>query len=131
MTTPLLDRDLVRSLMREAEAALGKVAQSSGLLVKKVGATYGAGEVNLRVRFVLGGSAGEADRETRFAAVCRFYGLKPEQYGSTVEVGGEAYRIVGINRRSRTYPIEAERQRDGKAMRLPAWAVQPAAPVIP
>lgn len=42
--------------------------------------------------------------------VCVRYGLKPEHFGETIDLGfGRSYKLVGIKSRNRKYPIIGEK----------------------
>jgi len=49
---------------------------------------------------------------------CGRYGLKPEHFGQTIDLGfGRKYKLVGIKSRNRKYPILAQKD-DGKRYKL-------------
>jgi hypothetical protein len=59
------------------------------------------------------------------------FGLKPEDFGRTFSFRGSDYRVTGIAPRGASYPVLAERVRDGRGFKFPASAVRASAPLTP
>lgn len=116
-----INRQTGRVIVSGAMEKLAAFAEELGLSVEQEGRwTYDhSGDwMTLKVKFVAGGDEGREELAKRdFALACWRYGLKESDYGATFTSGGKTYRIIGINTRSRRYPIECEEVGTGKKIR--------------
>jgi hypothetical protein len=104
-----MDRNKVKEISADVEAALQAVATKHGLTVSVRGGVFTQGSFKPRVEF----KTGDADR-AEFEQYARAFGLTPEMFGKTFAApGGARYRIAGLRLNSRKRPVLVQRL-DGK-----------------
>lgn len=120
MTT--LTRTTARSIQTEALAALKAVAEKYGMVVTPKTGSIGMAEVTLKFAFTV--TAAETGVPANFASRAKTLGLPEDCYGKTFKVGRIEYRISDINLNAPTYPVLAERVRDGRRFKFGSATVK-------
>jgi hypothetical protein len=116
-----------------------EVAESINAAVKAVGEEFGLNFDRARwsynpreCRFTLNASIQKLNGKTYDAGheewnrECFFLNLKESDFGREFAVNGNRYKITGVNRRSRKYPVLATQTRTGKVYQWSAAQVKDA-----
>ena len=116
-----INRKNIRTIEKDALAALEAVAAKHGLAINVVGGSFDATVYKCRLSFAVKGDNGiPAD----FARNAVRLGLPADCFVKTFTTfGGKSYRITGLNLRRRKYPVSAERVQDGKNFKFPVSQV--------
>jgi hypothetical protein len=114
-----ITKDFCKLLNVEIAAAMAAIAEKHALTVENRGGTYDATTFTPRIKF----STTDAGATTwnRWA---RLFDLPDDLVGKILRYGGDRYRITGLNPDAPKYPINVEREPDGKKMRFtvdPVW----------
>ena len=102
-----------RVVMDAAKAALDKVAADFGLTVQIKPGRFTPASYAPSFTFLTVADNGIPATFTRDAPLI---GMKPEDYGRTVIVGGTTYRITGVNLKKWRYPIQSVNVQTGRTM---------------
>jgi len=120
----------VRELMAEVKKALEPVAERYGLTLDRKGRSFYRDKVPVMFELLVtkedeNGVAldGKAQEFKRHASLM---GMKASDLGREFTYAGKVYRITGMNRRAKKYPILAEDVRQGKSYKFPADFVREA-----
>lgn len=136
MAIKSFDRDTLRTLSAEIEAALQAVARKNGVSLKVGRGQFSPQNFTLKVEGSLLEDGGEAVTKEKndFNRYATTFGLKPEDLGRRFVFRGQPYGIVGLKLSSRKYPILGK-SRSGKVYKFQAEDVRLAlagnAPVSP
>jgi hypothetical protein len=123
-----IDRAACAEISAAAITALQEVATRYGLAVRLDGGRFSPDRYNMKVEFAPMTVTATSDATAipaSFAADAVKLGLSADCFGGefTSETG-ERYRITGIKRRNRKYPVIALRLKDSKSFKLPVYTVQ-------
>jgi hypothetical protein len=109
------NRDAVRDLHHRLQETLDRFAQENGLKAIVGSSSFTPYNICFKVEVAVVTQQGDAltrEAETFFHhAAC--FGLAREDLGKTFQYGGHAYKIIGLNTRSRKAPVLATDE-DGK-----------------
>ena len=120
----MMDKSKAAILRQRLITTLGASPLGSEFEVDILGGRFNTREVTFRVRIAEKPVAGGKSREQEeFEAYARLFGLKPEDWGRTFEVGDVAYKIVGLRLKARKAPIIVERADNGKLYAMMAEGV--------
>ncbi len=128
MKVESLNNDSVKDIIAECQLALQAVADKFGLELKRKGCRYG--QMDMPVPFTLQCTTTDKDGNTidkdgqEFKDWATIYGLDPSDLGKTFKSGTASYKIVGLKRRNRKYPIVAKNLRNGKTYKFPTSFVK-------
>jgi hypothetical protein len=128
------DKSNLRTLRADIDAAFAALSQKHGVSLSIGTIRYDptGNEAHTKLTMVAMGDANTAADPRAVAAVkmqsdfklyASSYGLKPEQYGTTIKHGRESYKLVGFSPRSTRFPILASRLSDGKTFKLPESSI--------
>lgn len=112
----------VRALMAEIENALKPIAEKHGLLLDQKGRTFHRDAVPVMFQLTVpkmdeNGTTLDAKAQA-FQRDAHLVGLDPDALYRGLLIGGEKYRITGLNLRAKQFPVLAERIHDGKRFKL-------------
>ena len=127
MTTSF-DKSNVRQILAECEVALNAVAIKHSCKLQRKSCSYSATELPVAFKLVTtatdsDGNVVTADSES-FKALADMYGFKSEDLGREFMSNGTRFRITGLRRRRRKFPICGVRVSDGKGFKFPAEQVK-------
>lgn len=110
-----LDRNVVRMINAEIEAALQQVSQKYGIEIDLGNSRFTNANCDLKVKYSVKTSDGmvmtrEAEDYNRYAKMRGF----TKMLGDLITVGGNTYEIAGMKPRSTKYPILAKCTTTGK-----------------
>jgi hypothetical protein len=112
-----LDRDTVRAIMAEIEAAVQKVAQKHGLTVKASGASFKSSEMTPKLKLFAVNADGVSSEVTSAARDFEVWGsikgLQPAWLNKTFVAGRSEYKVVGFDKKRPKNCIILERLSDG------------------
>lgn len=115
-----IERNTLTMLSTEVEAALKDLGDKYGIDLRYNGGNYGGStgmiKVNLSVRDTGTGQSGD---QAMFNAYASFVGISKEAFGKNFTYKGDTFKITGLRPNAPTYPIRAERIRDGKTYCFP------------
>jgi hypothetical protein len=120
-----LDREKVRVIRKDIEAALLEVATKHGLESKPFSVQFTPNSIKARIEMtaVLMGTGGVnlASKEAlNYERVGKHYGLEPNRLGVVFRYNGNDYRFLGLTASRPKYPIDAMDIRSGKRFKMPA-----------
>jgi hypothetical protein len=115
-----MDRQTVKTLRDRIQKVLDD-AKIEGFSVKVGNATFGETSAVFKVGVATIGDNGVVqDRKSEnFKQLAGLYGLKLEDLGKSFDWGHKSYTIIGLNPKSRRFPILAKRNDDGKVFKFP------------
>jgi hypothetical protein len=111
-----VDSKEAKQVMAETRKALQAVAEAHGLEIGKVGASFGVGEIKLRVAMAEPGESAEA-RAVR--EIGHLYGLDASDLGRKFSWGQNDFEFVGLRPSAPKWPILAKKVEDGRLYKLP------------
>lgn len=120
------NRTTARTLSAATLVALQAVASEHGLIVSVGSARYSDARVSIKVEFaatVAADGEGTPGAPADFARDAAAVGLDDHAFGREFVYGGESYRVTGIKRSRRKYPVTAVRVSDGREYKFPATVV--------
>ena len=109
MKVERFDREVVRRLNEELKARLASYGAEVGLTVLVDGIKFHATEAKVRLTMKVGTDQSEIER-AEWERECIFVGMKRTDLGRSCTVQGKQLKIVGVQRRSRKYPIIVQDQ---------------------
>lgn len=121
-----ITKELLREMRDDIDRALEEIGRQYGVVFKAGNARFTSSVATFKLEAATIDAEGsvvtkEADD---FKMMAVMYGLKPEDLGREFWIGSRKYKLVGLKRSARAYPILAER--DGQRFKLPAEAVRSA-----
>lgn len=113
-----LDKNAVLALQNDIVAALQTVAAKHGVAIKAGNGTFSGTNATLKLEISVKDANGAVvTKEAQmFKSAAILYGFKPEDLGRTFVVRGKTFTIVGLDRKSHTYPLLATS--NGKTMKF-------------
>lgn len=128
MKTTTIDRELLKLIRPEIDAALKAVADKFGISIKAGKAAFSAMNATFKLELAVISENGDVvnkDAE-RFDKYAHLVGLLPEHRGAQVQLGAASYKITGLKSViDGKFPIIAQRT-DGKSFCLSVSAVKSA-----
>ena len=114
-----MNREIVREIMTDAQAALNEVAKKYHLAAGNVRASFTDTSVKLTVEVSDVGAGGVVlSREAlELQKYAEMFGLPKDAYGKEFVDAGHKYKLVGLASRRSRFPVIAERD-DGKKYKL-------------
>lgn len=100
-------RDQARTISKEIEQAIQPILQNYGLSAMVEKTIYGT-EYGCKIKGMK--TNGKSVRQAEFEKHCYLYGLKPEDFGKTVEISGKSFQIAGLKLSAKKYPILLSRE---------------------
>lgn len=91
----------------DVKEALKSVEEKYGVEIECGNITYSEDRFDLKIKAV---KAGVDIRKIEFERLCYRHGLKPEDYGREFIYEGNTYKITGINKNAKTYPIITKKE---------------------
>ena len=115
-----INRQTCRAIYMAVEERLEDYAKENGLAIKVNGGSYSDSNFKCSIEFAIVNENGEAEtiEAQSFKANAGHIGMKPEDLGREFMVSDTIYQIKGYKRRSKKYPIVAERVVDGRAFKF-------------
>jgi hypothetical protein len=118
------DRANLKVLSMDINETLQAVGKKYGISIKTNGGTFDHISFRLKVECsVMQDGNVISKEETCFKQYASMYGMKPEDLGKNIIVGGKAYKVIGLRPSARRFPILAKRY-DGKRFCLPLSSVK-------
>ena len=121
----IITQEQVRELRQQLQVVLDEFAAANGLRAIVTGGSYTLNNVAYKLELAVVEEDGEAI--TRGAEHFQFYassfGLSPQYLGKTFVYEGKTMKVVGLNRRSRSYPIMVD-DTDGKHYKFSAESIK-------
>jgi hypothetical protein len=119
------NKEKVRAISNEIEAAVQVVAQAHGIVIKRGAASYTDSNFSLALKISTIGEGGVVQSQERldFLSMAHFYGLKAEDIDQEFNYAGDRYKVVGLKRKSTKFPILVEKIATGKRFKFPEAAV--------
>jgi len=101
------DKVTVRLVREKMDAALQAVAKEFGISIRCGSGRYTATNVSMKVELSVISDGGEVETKEMadFKRYAEFYGLKPEDLGTTFSYRGDPVKIIGAKPSCRKYPI--------------------------
>jgi hypothetical protein len=114
-----MEKQAVKDLREKIQKVLND-AKIEGFVLKVGNATYGETSAMFKLEASKIGDNDEVqDRSAEnFKRMALLYGLNPEDLGKTFTTAQQTYTIVGLNPKSRKFPVIAKRS-DGKTFKFP------------
>ena len=107
-----MDKATIEQTRTDLEADLEAFFAKRGMSVKVGRISYS--DTNFTTKLSVDvGSKDDAER-AHFDRTARFFGLKPDHYGSIFTANGEKFRLIDFNLGAKKYPIVAERVSNSK-----------------
>lgn len=118
-----IDRQACKLIRATAETLLKPFATKEGLSVVGGNCSYTQNRCTLKLEFTLLDKSGKVVDVARqeYINFAESYGLKPEWLDRVLVLQGRPFKIVGLNMRSRKYPVVAESR--GKRYKLTVASV--------
>lgn len=119
-----MDRNQVREMRQEVEAALKPVCDKYKVAVTVNGGTFDLSSVTYKLELsdIQDGQVLSTARRD-FTNYAYSVGLKPEDLDKKFRFKRSVYTIIGLNLNSRKYPIDVKRE-DGKIFKMTALTVK-------
>jgi hypothetical protein len=120
-----MDREKVRELRGQLEAALAPLAERTGLAIRVGNASYMGTCATFKLEVAEKSADGTTlDKEAAcLSQMGEHYGLPKDALGKEFHFRGHAYKATGLNPNSHKFPLLATRLSDGKAFKVPASAM--------
>lgn len=101
------DKHIAGAFAQEARLALAALAEKHGVTIEYRGGKYEATSFEFKMRAVVKPTDGSipGPEAAAFRVNATFYGLRPEDLGKSVVLGGIPMVITGLNTRSHKMPI--------------------------
>jgi hypothetical protein len=105
----MMNKELVRTIRDDVNAALAEVGRKHGLSIHAGNATFdnNAATFKLVCSTVADGGRLMTPQASAYERVAGFYGFVP--LFSTIHIGADEYTVVGYNSRKRSNPVLVER----------------------
>lgn len=100
-----INRDNIRQLRDEMNAALNLVLKKHGVTAVVGNASFTPGDVTFKVKVSVGSADDAAKRE--WDRYCVMFGLTPDLFGKKFVSRGTEFTITGIAKKGRDYPVLA------------------------
>ena len=123
----MITREFVRDVRKRIEEALAPLGQELKVRMILGGGTFTSSNATFRLEVAAVDKTGQAlTREAEeFRHFATGFGLQPGDLGREFSYLGHRYTITGLNRRSRRFPILADRK-DGRKTKFTDAAVRSA-----
>lgn len=127
-----LDREALRAIVADINAALAPVAAKHGIALNVGRSVFTASSATIKVEAAVRGAGADADASARDLKAAQDWegwhsilGLQKEWLGKSFVRSADkgAWRIVGILPNSRKYPVLVHNAEQGKYMRFPAESI--------
>ena len=102
-----IDRDLLKNLRNEINAALVDVATKHGITVNCGNATYNTNQATFKldIRAVAEDGKVYDPKASAFIKFATAYGMEPEDLNTTFTTNGDTFEVVGLDTKRSKYPI--------------------------
>jgi hypothetical protein len=118
-----IEREKLKALRGDMELALKDVGNKYGINFDVGRMLYTEDTIKVNVEGASTSTPGTTVIEKDFIKSCQLYGFKRTDLGRTFHSNDSVYRIKGIKKRNRKYPVIAERVIDGKSFKFPCSVV--------
>lgn len=112
-------KDAVRTAREIIQTALAPLADSHNLACHVGNASYLDNTITFKLE-VFDTASGTEPGQDDFNRYCYRYGLKEEDFGKVFTWRGRLMTLCGLKPRSRTYPLLARDNDNGKVFKLPS-----------
>jgi hypothetical protein len=102
-----ISKESLKQLRDDIDAALKAVGDKHGVALRAGNASYTATNATFKLEV-----------STSFNRFCTLYGFKPENLGATFQNRGVTFTLIGLDRKSRKYPVLARNAKDGKTYKF-------------
>lgn len=116
MNTTTLNRDVIRDLRTEINAALAAVAAKHGLSMNAGNCSFTSTSATLKLEISTISATGEVISKTLAAlrSNAKWLGLTDDHLNATFQIAGHTYKLVGYNQRRYAKPFEIKCLDNGK-----------------
>jgi hypothetical protein len=125
-----LDRDTLRLLRDEINAALASVGEKHGLRLLAGSASFSDLEATFKLVVSQASAEGQQQLAAKagadFAAFAPLLGLDAEWFGKTIRLNGAPFEVVGVDPGKPKNCVKLRRLSDGKAFKCPPATVRAA-----
>jgi len=116
------DRPTAKKMREAINTELASLEEYFGVTVNLGNIRYSDDSLSVKLELRVGGDPEEHARKD-WEKNCAFYGFKAEDFGREFTYALDTYKVVGINPRSRKFPLVAERVKNGKQYKMPVSVV--------
>lgn len=107
-----IDKVSVKQIIRECEEALQTVADKYDLVLTRKNCSYLPTEMPVPFKLNTKSFSNDGEEldqdEAEFKRSCRFFGFEKEDFGKTFSTRNSTFKICGLKRNNKKYPIIAE-----------------------
>lgn len=122
-----ITRENLQDLIAKVNAALAQVGAAEGVVMRVGNGTFSGANAKLTVTVAtIDGETVRTPEHDALLQLGELYGLKGVTPGQQVQLNGEQFAIVGLNRKSRKAPVMLKRVQDGRGYKASAEAVRAA-----
>ena len=124
------NKENLRQLREEMQAAIAKVEKSMGIKIHVGNISFSGNEANIKVKANVIGQAGRAitKEAQQFGKFAAYEGIENFKVGDQVQINGQILIIKGYNSRARKAPLILEGL-NGKGYKAPIGILRGKAPI--
>ena len=106
-----LDRNTIRALRERIATALAPIGKEFNMKLTPLSAVFTDNYATMKVEISTISDSGvvHTKEAEEFRRKCSYYGLLPSNLGESITADGTQYTIIGLNPRSKKYPIVVKR----------------------
>lgn len=101
----MINQEILSTIQQKLKENFAELEKELGVTIILDGGTYTDEEGKLKIKVLPNKEDMNKIKEDYFKRVCSYFGLKPEDYNKTFVDKGVTYRLIGIAKNKRKYPM--------------------------